>query len=613
MNQKVFKRRVYSAGILFAVLCVIYIARLFTLHFSGRIVVPDNKKSDIHRGFIKDRSGYILALSVERDSLFANPDEIASAEETAAALAPILHMRPEAIRDRLKKKKRFIWIRRMLDDPTAAEVRRLGTRGLYFKKEYQRVYPHDGLASNILGFVGIDGTGLAGIEYSMNDALTGNDNGPFRGTDDGFGPTVNLTIDRFIQHRAEREIAAAVKLYRARQGAVLVMEVGTGRVLALAKYPGFDPNYYYANDGFPLRSFSVIDSFEPGSTMKIISLASLMEHNPAAAGALYTCKGFIDIADVRINCTGVHGTIPVKDIVKYSCNVGVIESMKALKKKELYDTLADFRFGSRTGVDLPGETEGILRKPEKWSGLSKYSIAIGQEISVTSLQMAAAYCAIANGGEYVSPTIVDSVVDRGGRQIRRFRPARRGRVVSPAVAARLLNMMRGVVAGGTGTRAASPYYCVAGKTGTSQKFIRAKGYSDRVLSSFIGLAPCDKPAVCILVVIDDPADKLSGGQIATPVFAAVIDSALSRLGVNNRNLAARDPVRKAMTAGNFDETAMPDFKGRSMPESLRLLVQIKKKRGTRFAIQGTGRVYDQKPVPGARLDEKSGITLYFRE
>lgn len=612
MNQKVFKRRVYSAGFLFAILCVVYLSRLVTLHFSGKIVAPDKKKSDIHRGFIKDRNGYILALSIERNSLFANPEEIAGADETARVLAPILRVSPESIRDRLKKKKRFIWLRRMLDDATAAEIRKMGLRGLYFKKEYQRVYPHDGLAANILGFVGIDGTGLAGIEYSMNDTLSGGDDG-LLGADEGFGPTVNLTIDRFIQHIAEREIAGAVKLYRARQGVVLVMEVRTGRVLALAKYPGFDPNQYYAGTSFALRNFSVIDSFEPGSTMKIFSMASLMEHNPAAAGALYTCNGFIDIADVRINCTGIHGKIPLNDIIKYSCNVGVIESMKALKKKDLYDTLAKFRFGIRSGLDLPGETDGILRPTGKWSGLSKYSIAIGQEISVTSLQMAAAYCAVANGGEYIAPTIVDSVVERGGRSLRRSMPARRERIIKKELAARLLKMMRGVVAGGTGSRAESHYYCVAGKTGTSQKFIRAKGYSDRVLSSFVGVAPCDRPEVCVLVVIDDPADKLSGGQIATPVFAAVIDSVLSRLGISNRNLDARAPVRRKVIGPDFDGKSMPDFRGMGVPESLKLLVRIKKKSGARFAIQGTGRVHDQRPAPGAKIDDSTGINLYFRE
>jgi len=614
MNQSVFKRRVFLTGLAFGVLTFLFIIRLVTLNFSTRIILSEDKKIHTHRGSIKDRNGYILALSVEKSSLFANPEEIENPERAAQALSSLLRMPADTITQKLKKKKRFIWIRRKLDDALADRIRKIGITGLYFKKEYQRVYPHETLAANIVGFVGIDNSGLAGIEYGFDDLLSGRRHGSNpTGNGDGFGYTISLTLDRYIQYCAEQEIKKAVGTYRARQGAVVVVEVNTGRILALAKYPAFNPNFYYSYPSFSLRNFSVIDSFEPGSTMKIISLISMLEHHPAIVNNYYTCKGFIDIADVRINCTGVHGRITMNDIIRHSCNVGVIEAMKAVTKKEFSDTLARFGFGRKTGVELPAESEGIVRELDEWSGLSKYSMSIGQEISVTSLQLIAAFCAIANGGVYIAPAIIESIQDRDGAFIRRFVPRKRGRVVSRSISAKAIKMMRGVVTGGTGQRAGSAYYCVAGKTGTSQKFIRAKGYSDRVLSSFIGLAPCAEPDVCILVVIDDPADKLSGGQIATPVFSGIIDRVLISRGVKKQRIPAREPAAQQSRKAAFDGATMPDFSGTRLPDALSLLIDMKRRISLQYSIHGSGMVYGQSPAAGSRLTTGGEIILYFKE
>ncbi len=614
MNQKVFKRRVYSAGLIFALLSLAFIVRLINLHFSSRIVVPDTDKQEVRRGSISDRNGYLLALSVEKYSVFANPEEIQKPEETARTLSRLLSMPADTVLARLRKKKRFIWIKRKIEDSEADELRRIGLPGLYLKKEYRRMYPHEGLASNIVGFVGVDNNGLAGIEYNFDGVLSSPGDGAAEGAGGvSFGKNITLTIDRFIQHHAEREIDNAVARYRAKQGAVLVLEVKTGRILAMAKSPGYDPNRYYEHSPFSLRNFSFIDSFEPGSTMKIISLASMLERNPSTVNRQYTCRGWADIADVRINCTGVHGTIDMADIIRHSCNVGVIEAVKGIRKKDLYETLVKFGFGRKTGVELPGETEGILRPWEKWSGLSKFSMAIGQEIAVTSVQLAAAFCAVANGGVYITPSIIESIESHDGTAIRSFKPAVRERIISRSISRKLMAMMRGVVAGGTGQKAGSAYFCVAGKTGTSQKFIRARGYSDRVLSSFIGIAPCEDPAVCILVIIDDPADKLSGGQIATPVFANLVDRVLTRQGARGQVLKTAAPVPKKMKKADFDGSTMPDFRGMRMPESVELLVQMKKRYAVRYSLHGTGRVFSQRPLPGAPLEDSVLVVLDFRE
>jgi len=614
MNQKVFKRRVYIAGLLFVALSLVFIARLVHLHFSDRMTVSDGDERSGRRGCIRDRNGYILALSLEKNSLFANPQEIRDPEETARLLSPLLQLSPDTILKKIKRDRRFIWIQRKLDDAIAEKIKKMEMPGIYFRKEYQRVYPHEGLAANIIGFTGIDNNGLAGIEYGFDALLSSRPEkeGAMAGSG-SFGGTVTLTIDRFIQHEAEQEIGRAVSFYRAKQGAVLIMEVKTGRILALAKAPGFNPNRYYEYSPFDRRNFSFIDSFEPGSTMKILSLASMLEHNPAVTDRRYNCSGSIDIADVRINCTGVHGSVSMKDIIRHSCNVGVIEAVKGIKKKDLYETLARFRFGRKTGLELPGESEGIFRHWSRWSGLSKYSISIGHEVSVTSVQLGAAFCAVANGGVYISPSIIESVEDHNGAVIKSFSPAARGRVISREISGKLMGMMRAVVTGGTGQRAGSAYYCVAGKTGTSQKFVRARGYSDRVLASFIGVAPCEDPEVCMLVIIDDPADKLSGGQIATPVFASLIDRVLVRQGVVKNRIRAVEPLRKTGPKVGFDGVFMPDFRGRTIAESLSALMEMKKSMEVACSLQGSGRVYAQRPAPGARLEKGSEITLLLKQ
>lgn len=614
MNQTAFKRRVYIAGFFFALLSLGFIVRLFNLHFSPRVVLPEDSKPEARRGVIRDRNGFILALSIESHSLFANPEEIRDPEGTARAVARVLGVTPEGLLEKLKKKRRFIWIRRKMDDDQAGAIRKLGLPGLHFKKEYRRVYPHEGLASNVIGFVGVDNEGLAGIEYSFEAALSGEEGG-FRREADGliFGRNINLAIDRYIQEKAEREIEKAVSRHGAKQGSVVVMEVKTGRILAMAKSPGFDPNRFHVYSPFDLRNFSFIDSYEPGSTMKIISLASILMHRPSVAGKSFNCTGYIDIADVRINCTGIHGTLGMKDVIRHSCNVGVIKAMKGIRKKDLFATLETFRFGRKTGLELPGETEGILRPVEKWSGLSKYSIGIGQEISVTSVQLAAAFSAIANGGVYVAPTIIETIEEHDGARIRSFAPAVKGRVVTEAIAKDLIGMMRGVVEGGTGAAARSPHFCVAGKTGTSQKFVRAKGYSDRVLASFIGVAPCEDPVVCVLVIIDDPADRQSGGRIAAPVFGRLIDPILIRLGAGAPLIRAETPVRRPPEKPVFDGKTMPDFNGKRLPEALDILLEMRRKAGMRYAIRGTGRVFEQRPAPGTLLNDGDEVLLFFAE
>ena len=615
MNQKVFNRRVYISVLLLVIISVLFIVRLSTLHFSQKIILSENDGIEHHRGYIRDRNGSILALSIELNSLFANPGKIENRETAADQLSRVTGEQRDTLFRSLGKDRRFVWIRRKIDDDTVQRVKSLGIKGLGFRKEYRRVYPHGMLASNLLGFVGVDNTGLEGIEYRFNDILTGKAGGP-QDRESGvvFGNSITLTIDSFIQKVSEIEIGRAVTENRARQGAVVVMDVHTGRILAMAKYPGYNPNYYHQYRPFFHRNFTVIDSFEPGSTMKIISLAAMLRARPGVMRETYNCEGSIDIADTTINCTGNHGQVTMPDVIRHSCNVGIISAMKNIPKKELYDTFVRFGFGKKTDADLPGESEGILRHYSTWSGLSKYSMAIGHEISVTSLQLAAAFAAIANGGIYNAPAIIESIDGHDGSLIYRFRPKMKGRVIDRGRAALLMKMMRGVVTEGTGRRASSRYYGVAGKTGTSQKFFRKGGYySDRVVSSFIGVAPYNRPEVCVLVIIDEPEERYSGGRIAAPVFSRIIDRALPFCGVGNDRVKARGPARTRSAAPVKGIRTMPDFRGLRLPDAMRLVISIRGRYGIDYSIAGTGRVYAQNPAPGTALKNADKITLYFME
>ena len=614
MNQRVFRRRIIISVFLLAAISVFFIIKLVSLHFSKRIIINNKKTVEVRRGYIKDRNGTILAVSIEYRSLCANPEEIDDPRAVSERLAPLLKTSPHALERRLNKEKRFVWLYRKLDDYTAEKIGRMKIRGIYFRREFKRVYPHGRLASNILGFVGIDGRGLEGIEYNYDDVLTG---GYRDGTESEYGlkrgDNVWLTIDAFVQHVSEQEITKAVISHGARQGAVIVMDVKSGRILALGKYPGYNPNRYYDFTQFERRSYSVIDAFEPGSTMKIIALASLLENGKHVLNKTFSCSGSIDIGDATINCTGVHGDLGMDGVISKSCNVGIITAMKSISKNEFYQSLLKFGFGSKVCDELPGESEGILRPPEQWSGLSKYSMAIGHEMSATSLQLAAAFGAIANSGIMNAPSVIESIESPGGTIIQGFYPRSKGRIISRNTAQILLKLMRGVVENGTGQLADSQYYTVIGKTGTSKKFFRKGGYySDRVLSSFAGIAPYRDPEVCILVFVDDPADKMSGGVIAAPVFSRIADRVLPVLGVKNSSIRARLPINKKEKQIRVNRGIMPDFRNMELRDAVLILSEIQKNSAVTYRIAGSGTVYAQKPHPGSALGDREHIILYLK-
>lgn len=615
MNQEVFKKRIYATALLFIIIVLLFIIKIFNLHFSEKIILSQKEPKDNGRGFILDKNGYHLAMSIEYNSVFANPAEVEKTDSNIFNLSSVLGIPVSEIKDKLTSNKKFVWLLRKCDEETIKKVQSLKIKGIYLRKEYRRVYPYNDLASNIIGFVGVDNNGLEGIEYNFDKILSGKDEIVNDETDyPAYQPKdITLTIDRFIQHVAEEELSKTIKSTNARQGAVIIMEVKTGRILAFAKKPSFNPNNLTLISREQLNNFSFVDAFEPGSTFKVMALIALMENNPEALQKGYFCDGYIDINGVHINCLHKHGNVTIRDIIAYSCNVGMIQAVQPLHKTAFYEMLKKFGFGEKTGIEIPGEATGILRPVKQWSGLSKYSLSIGHEISVNSIQLTAAFNAIANDGVYMSPSIIEKISKKDGSPTRSFFPTSKGRVINISVAKAALASMRDVVVRGTGKRADSAFYQIAGKTGTAQKFSSDTGaYSNRNISSFIGIAPYDNPVITMLVVFDDPGDKKTGGVIAAPVFMNIVERTLPYLGLGGKDISNLRVKKTSQGMQRMDYTTMPDLSGMTISEASIVLQDLTLHYDIKYYVKGYGRVAAQKPSAGTKLNKNDSVFIILK-
>ncbi|MBP9043776.1 MAG: PASTA domain-containing protein [Spirochaetes bacterium] len=615
MNQEVFKKRIYATALLFIIIVLLFIIKIFNLHFSEKIILSQKEPKDNGRGFILDKSGYHLAMSIEYNSVFANPAEVEKTDSNIFNLSSVLGIPVSEIKDKLTSNKKFVWLLRKCDEETIKKVQSLKIKGIYLRKEYRRVYPYNDLASNIIGFVGVDNNGLEGIEYNFDKILSGKDEIVNDETDyPAYQPKdITLTIDRFIQHVAEEELSKTIKSTNARQGAVIIMEVKTGRILAFAKKPSFNPNNLTLISREQLNNFSFVDAFEPGSTFKVMALIALMENNPEALQKGYFCDGYVDINDVHINCLHKHGNVTIRDIIAYSCNAGMIQAVQPLHKTAFYEMLKKFGFGEKTGIEIPGEATGILRPVKQWSGLSKYSLSIGHEISVNSIQLTAAFNAIANDGVYMSPSIIEKISKKDGSPTRSFFPTSKGRVINISVAKAALASMRDVVVRGTGKRADSAFYQIAGKTGTAQKFSSDTGaYSNRNISSFIGIAPYDNPVITMLVVFDDPGDKKTGGVIAAPVFMNIVERTLPYLGLGGKDISNLRVKKTSQGMQRMDYTTMPDLSGMTISEASIVLQDLTLHYDIKYYVKGYGRVAAQKPSAGTKLNKNDSVFIILK-
>jgi cell division protein FtsI (penicillin-binding protein 3) len=585
----------------------------------------------LKRGPILDRHGRMLAVSSEVESIFALPRRVGDREALAARLAPLLGESAREIEARLASDRPFVWLRRKLPPAAVQPVRALGSRAIGTLPESLRFYPNRELAAHILGFEGFDDRGLEGIERAHDKLLAGEAGLALMerdalGRDVTAQPTILkapapgqglvLTLDATIQYIAERELDAAWQKTRAQAGMIVVMDPRTGELLAVAIRPTFNPNAYQNATSTEWRNRAVTDPFEPGSIFKaILAAAALEERVVRPDDRIYGEQGVITVANRAIHDWKRYGWLSVREVLQFSSNVGAIKIGLALGRERYFRYMTAFGFGSLTGVGLPGESRGQLRPPQRWSGLSLATMSIGQEVSVTALQMVAALAVIANEGRLMRPHVVRAVVDPSGREIRRFEPEALRQVISRESAATLTEMLTGVVAQGTGNKAAIPGYAVAGKTGTAQKADPVTHVYSRKpgVLSFVGFVPAAAPRLAMLVMLDEPKTVVWGSEAAAPIFAAVGRQVLRYLEVPPADTPPLQIVRSAARAGSPalaigsvratptdpepGDLVMPDLVGRSLRQALVLLAP----HPVEVSVTGRGVVIQQSPAPGTPL------------
>jgi cell division protein FtsI/penicillin-binding protein 2 len=500
--------------------------RLASSQHSEDVVVP------AARGTIYDRGGVQLAIGEQAQTVYADPRRVTDPQREAAIVGRLLRLDPNEVYRLLTDRTRgFVYVARKADPAKAAKLARKGLPGIGFYPEERRFYPQFNLASQVLGYAGVDNRGLAGLELSLDRELAGQ-SGRERIVKDASGQAIDtvvsrvardgedvyLTLDHTIQSNAQAVLRDTVRQWHAKSATAIVLDPATGAVRAMAIAPGFDANSYPDVWRVLQRNRAVTDTFEPGSTFKLVTVAGVLSERLVSPTTRFTLPYEIQVSDRRIHDAEPRGTetMSVSEILSRSSNVGAITLAERLGRHRLVQWISRFGFGRKTGIDFPGESQGIMLPEQHWSGSSIGNIPIGQGIAVTPIQMASAYAAIANRGVWVRPHLIDHVGDGAS-----VRTARR-RIVSRAVATQLMAMLKNVVAEGTGTLAVVPGYQVAGKTGTAAKPDEHGGYSDsRYVASFVGAVPASRPRLLILVSVDEPRGAIWGGVVAAPAFAQI--------------------------------------------------------------------------------------------
>ncbi len=529
-------------------------------HQYEQVVVLEPK-----RGTIYDRMGRELAVSLDVDSVYGVPSKIDNPRELAQRLARILREDPRKLEQKLEGDKQFVWISRKVDPAKAARVRELDSEDIRLRTEARRFYPKKALAGPLLGFTGIDNHGLEGLEHAYDGMLSGVNGWVLAEKDargrmvfpggPGFqfrmpkpGNDVILTIDEVIQHIAEKELDAALATSHAKGGVCIVMNPQTGEVLALSVRANghgreaFNPNEPQRYKPAEWRNRAVTDAFEPGSIFKPVLAAAALEERVVHPLERFDCSaGRIQLADRVIKDAEEHGVLTFTDVIAESSNVGTIKVALRLGKERFYKYITAFGFGRKTGVDLPGEIPGILRDVRTWSGVSLGEVAIGQEIGVTPMQMAAVYSAFANNGVLMKPFIVSEIVNRSGGKGQKIMPLPVGQVITAETTAKVNKILQRVVETGTGQKAKPSGYTAAGKTGTAQKIDhQTRRFSKKeYVSSFVGFVPASAPKLVIVVMVDTPEGDIYGGSVAAPVFKAVAEQSLAYLQVPPDDVGGR--------------------------------------------------------------------------
>jgi len=507
------------------------------------------KQAEFKRGTIYDRNGKELAIEFEASSVYAIPPSISNPQEIAKRLAPLLDVSQKEIRKKLETSNSFVWLRRKINTEIAEKIKSMHIKGIRFISEGKRFYPENELASQVIGLAGLDNQGLSGIENSFDTILRGKTEKTIR-RKDGFGREVVAagaayplevtgygvvtTLDTVIQYIAEVELRKACDETKAKLALIIVQDSQTGEILALANLPSFNGNSSSPEKYKYLEIPAISNIFEPGSTFKPIVAAALLEENLVTMQDLFYCEnGVYLFTGFPIRDHESDGWLTFVQVLEKSSNIGMAKAGQLLEKNKMYQYTRDFGFGNYTGIRLPGEMPGILKKPKDWSEISLSRLSFGQGIGVTASQLISAFSCLANGGVLMEPMIVKKIIDSRGEVVREFHSCPVRRVISCKTAQTLTDILCRTVENGTGKEAKIVGYKVAGKTGTAQKFDPATGTYSKTnyIALFVGYLPADRPRVTILVILDEPQGLYWGGSVAAPVFARVGLRIMHHLGV----------------------------------------------------------------------------------
>ncbi len=554
------RERILFLLFVFVFIFLLLIYRLYNIQvLSGSVLHELARKEHVtsyvidgKRGVIYDRNLKRLAVNVESKSLFAIPYKIEEPGETARLLSSRIGLPYQEIEKQLIKERYFVWIARKLSQQNYEELRSLELDGIDFVTENKRYYPKESLAAHIIGFVGIDNQGLEGLELFFDNELksqpglvvmerdASGEKIPLsieRMQPSKNGLSIALTIDEVVQYITEEALNKAFLEYRPKSAVAIVVIPKTGEILSIAVKPSFNINKYQETSEDSRRNRAITDNFEPGSTFKVFTIATALENGYTRLSDHFNCKGWINYQGTVIRDIDPHGYQDLTDIVKNSCNVGVIEVGTRIDKNIFAESIRNFGFGEKTEIELLGESPGLFRPVSQWSKISNASLSIGQEISVTPLQLIMGIAALANDGVLMKPQIVSRVLDEEDNVIKQYSPTAMRQVISSNTARTMSRIMQEVVDNGTGTRAKLKHYSAAGKTGTSQKFDFNLGrYSNEKFTSwFAGFAPADNAEIAIVVMLDEPKGSYYGGTVAAPVFQEIASKVLPYLSVPPNN------------------------------------------------------------------------------
>ena len=610
--------------IIFTVACSLIVIAILIKYFILAIQpVPQKAKNIpvIERGAIVDRTGFALAISTNFYRIGINSKDIKNKEEFCKIMAPVLETTETELYEKINKKRDYIVLRKKASQSEYEEIRAVALENNLIFVNYEklpgRIYPNDNLACHLIGFMGDEGTGWAGIEFSQQDILYPPVDPALETPEQG--KNIYLSIEANLQYKLEQIAYETMKNTQAESMMMIAADSNTGEILSYISLPSVDLNEYGSAQEFEKINRPIINAYEPGSVFKIFTLGILYDMHAINQNDSFLCDGGYEHRlssgeTIRIKCLEHHGWLTPRDALKYSCNDVFGQISDRIGEEDFIDKIRQLGFGTKTGIELSGETDGVLNSPDsrKWSARSKPTIAIGQELTVSALQMVQAATAIANGGVPVKLTVIHKITNKDGTVFYEHTPQYKDRVFSKATADYVLSCMETTAKSGTGSRANIGDVAIGVKTGTAQMADKVKGgYSDTdFISSCISIFPVDNPQIILYIVVEKAKGETYGGRIVAPVIAEAADTIIDYMGMSRGGASSLEhngiisiPNTKEVIIGK----ELPDFTGLSKKDLLPLTEQS----NIKLNINGSGWVTSQNPEPGTPVTENMIIELFL--